>query len=157
MMKKYLKNPYVWSMLPIVCALSYNLAPDVLLVTYGFIFPIIWIAAGYQVYRAEENVKKTLLKLHIPILICLVLTIIQTVGFDVTAGFSESANNEIRIYGPIAQRAIFPMAFIAAFFDSVIPDLQNQALHISMAFTLEIMLMFILSYFGTRMKAWGQS
>ena len=36
MMKKYLKNPHVWSMLPIVCALSYSLAPGELYILYMF-------------------------------------------------------------------------------------------------------------------------
>ena len=59
MMKKYLKNPYVWSMLPIVCALSYNLAPGGLYILYMYTFPIVWVAAGYQAYTTETDVKKT--------------------------------------------------------------------------------------------------
>ena len=81
MMKKYLKNPYVWSMLPIVCALSYNLAPAELYILYMCTFPIVWVAAGYQAYTTEADVKKTLLKLHIPIIICLPIAIVHATVF----------------------------------------------------------------------------
>ena len=59
MMKKYLKNPHVWSMLPIVCALSYSLAPAELYILYMCTFPIVWVVAGYQAYTTDADVKKT--------------------------------------------------------------------------------------------------
>ena len=153
MMKKYLKNPYVWSMLPIVCALSYNLAPGGLYILYMYTFPIVWVAAGYQAYTTETDVKKTLLKLHIPILICLPIAIMHVMGFGMEIGFIENNNEVIGLSGSIAQKVFAPMTLAG----SLIPVPRNHIMFFPVHFITSTIMMFVFSYFGTRMKAWGQS
>ena len=153
MMKNYLKNPYVWSMLPIVCALSYNLAPGGLYILYMYTFPIIWVVAGYQAYTTEADVKKTLLKLHIPILVCLPIAIMHVVGFGMEIGFIEKGHEIIGLSGSIAQKAFAPMTLAG----SLIPVPRNHIMFFPVLYMTSTIMMFILSYFGTRMKAWGQS
>ena len=153
MMKKYLKNPYVWSMLPIVCALSYSLAPGGLYILYMYTFPIVWVAAGYQAYTTEADVKKTLLKLHIPILICLPIAIVHATVFGMEIGFIENNNEVIGLSGSIAQKVFAPM-FLAG---SLIPVPRNHIMFFPVHFITSTIMMFVFSYFGTRMKAWGQS
>ena len=153
MMKNYLKNPHVWSMLPIVCALSYSLAPAELYILYMCTFPIVWVVAGYQAYTTETDVKKTLLKLHIPILICLPIAIMHVVGFGMEIGFIESNNKVIGLSGSIAQKAFAPMLLAG----SLIPVPRNHIMFFPVHFITSTITMFVFSYFGTRMKAWGQS
>ncbi|MBO5141040.1 MAG: hypothetical protein J6B76_10375 [Peptococcaceae bacterium] len=150
-MKKYLKNPYVWSMLPIVCALSYNLAPGGLYILYMYTFPIVWVAAGYQAYTTEADVKKTLLKLHIPILICLPIAIVHATVFGMEIGFIENNNEVIGLSGSIAQKVFAPMTLAG----SLIPVPRNHIMFFPVLYMTSTIMMFILSYFGTRMKAWG--
>ena len=149
-MKKYLKNPYVWSMLPIVCALSYNLAPGGLYILYMYTFPIVWVAAGYQAYTTEADVKKTLLKLHIPILICLPIAIVHATVFGMEIGFIENNNEVIGLSGSIAQKVFAPMTLAG----SLIPVPRNHIMFFPVLYMTSTIMMFILSYFGTRMKAW---
>lgn len=151
MMKKYLKNPYVWSMLPIVCALSYNLAPGGLYILYMYTFPIVWVAAGYQAYTTEADVKKTLLKLHIPILICLPIAIMHVVGFGMEIGFIENNNEVIGLSGSIAQKVFAPMFLAGAW----APVPRNHIMFFPVLYMTSTIMMFILSYFGTRTKKWG--
>ncbi|MBO5366666.1 MAG: hypothetical protein J6A39_08620 [Peptococcaceae bacterium] len=153
MMKKYLKNPHVWSMLPIVCALSYNLAPGGLYILYMYTFPIIWVAAGYQAYTTEADVKKTLLKLHIPILICLPIAIVHATVFGMEIGFIENNNEVIGLSGSIAQKVFAPMSLAGAW----APVPRNHIMFFPVQFITSTIMMFVFSYFGTRMKAWGQS
>ena len=153
MMKKYLKNPYVWSMLPIVCALSYSLAPGGLYILYMYTFPIIWVAAGYQAYTTEADVKKTLLKLHIPILICLPIAIVHATVFGMEIGFIENNNEVIGLSGSIAQKVFAPMLLAGAW----APVPRNHIMFFPVHFITSTIMMFVFSYFGTRMKAWGQS
>ena len=153
MMKKYLKNPHVWSMLPIVCALSYSLAPAELYILYMYTFPIVWVAAGYQAYTTEADVKKTLLKLHIPILICLPIAIVHATVFGMEIGFIENNNEVIGLSGSIAQKVFAPMFLAGAW----APVPQNHIMFFPVLFITSTIMMFVFSYFGTRMKAWGQS
>ena len=151
MMKKYLKTPHVWSMLPIVCALSYSLAPGGLYILYMYTFPIVWVAAGYQAYTTEVDVKKTLLKLHIPILICLPIAIMHVVGFGMEIGFIENNNEVIGLSGSIAQKAFAPMLLAG----SLIPVPRNHIMFFPVLFITSTIMMFVFSYFGTRTKKWG--
>ncbi len=151
MMKKYLKNPYVWSMLPIVCALSYSLAPGGLYILYMYTFPIVWVAAGYQAYTTEADIKKTLLKLHIPILICLPIAIVHATVFGMEIGFIENNNEVIGLSGSIAQKAFAPMTLAG----SLIPVPRNHIMFFPVLYMTSTIMMFILSYFGTRTKKWG--
>ncbi|MBP3626161.1 MAG: hypothetical protein J6J05_10100, partial [Peptococcaceae bacterium] len=141
----------VWSMLPIVCALSYNLAPGGLYILYMYTFPIVWVAAGYQAYTTEADVKKTLLKLHIPILICLPIAIVHATVFGMEIGFIENNNEVIGLSGSIAQKVFAPMTLAG----SLIPVPRNHIMFFPVLYMTSTIMMFILSYFGTRMKAWG--
>ena len=151
MMKNYLKNPYVWSMLPIVCALSYNLAPGGLYFLYMCSFPIIWVVAGYQAYTTEADVKKTLLKLHIPILICLPIAIVHATVFGMEIGFIENNNEVIGLSGSIAQKVFAPMFLAGAW----APVPRNHIMFFPVLFITSTIMMFVFSYFGTRTKKWG--
>ena len=153
MMKNYLKNPYVWSMLPIVCALSYSLAPAELYILYMCTFPIVWVAAGYQAYTTEADVKKTLLKLHIPILICLPIAIVHATVFGMEIGFIENNNEVIGLSGSIAQKVFAPMFLAGAW----APVPRNHIMFFPVLFITSTIMMFVFSYFGTRTKKWGQS
>ena len=147
-MKQYLENPFIWGVLPIVCSLSYNVAPGPLTFIYMGLFPAAWIAAGYYTYKSNELVKKTLLKLHIPILICYIFAVIHAVWFGMEMGFIESNNEIIGLEGSIAQNAFAPMSIagVIEFFP------RNHVMFYPTFYTSALILMFGLSYLGMAMK-----
>ncbi|MBQ3205764.1 MAG: hypothetical protein IJB37_04355, partial [Peptococcaceae bacterium] len=68
-------------------------------------------------------------------------------------GFIENNNEVIGLSGSIAQKAFAPMLLAG----SLIPVPRNHIMFFPVHFTTSTIMMFVFSYFGTRMKAWGQS